>query len=405
MARRPRAAKERTRWECAKGTILPPNSSEALEGHAQMARAPGRVNIIGEHTDYNGGLVFPIAIDRYVYVAFSTIFERRVEVYSVDLDERGEFWLGEPADPNQSGWYAYVRGVAWALEDAGYNLPGMVAAIGGNIPIGAGLSSSAALEVAVALALSDSLDKKPSKLEIALLCRKAENEFVGVNCGIMDQYTAVFAETGNAILLDCDQLKHELVPFPPDLQVIVCDTGVKRELSSSSYNQRRVECEQALDTLRRHLRPVTNISRLSLEELPEIEKLLPPEQFKRVRHVVTENARVLAFAQALTAGQLDTAGALMLESHSSLRDDFQVSSPELDAMVEAAGRVDGTVGSRMTGAGFGGCTVSLVRPEASQEFCEKVPKLYAEATGGSPSLWICNPAAGATVLSVGEAAQ
>jgi len=378
---------------------------EAVEAHARMARAPGRVNIIGEHTDYNGGLVFPIAIDRYIYVAFSAIPERRIEVYSVDLDERDEFWLGEPLDRTQGGWHAFVRGVAWALESSGYELQGLVAAIGGNIPIGAGLSSSAALEVAIALALCDPLDKKPSKLELALLCRKAENEFVGVNCGIMDQYAALFGEENSAMLLDCDQVKHELVTLPPDLQVIVCDTGVRRELSASSYNDRRAECEEALQTLSRELRPLSSISRVSPEELPEVEKLLSPTLFKRVRHIVTENARVVNVAEAFAAQDLDRAGALMQESHASLRDDFEVSSRELDAMVEAATQIEGTIGSRMTGAGFGGCTVNLVRREACDEFSKRVPELYAEATGKHGSLWTCRPVAGATVVQVGDAAQ
>lgn len=370
-----------------------------------MAKAPGRVNIIGEHTDYNGGLVLPIAIDRYLYVAFSPIDERRVEIYSVDLDERSEFWFGELLDRDQKGWRAYVRGVAWALETAGYKLPGLVAAIGGNVPIASGLSSSAALEVAVALAFCDSLERKPAKLELALLCRKAENEFVGVNCGIMDQYAAIFGEEGKAILLDCDQLKHDLVPFPADLEVVVCDTGVKRELAASHYNTRRAECEQALQTLNRELRPIPNLSRLSTEELPDIEKLLPPDHFKRVRHVVTENARVVAFAQALAAGDFEEAGSLMHESHVSLRDDFQVSCPELDAIVEAANRIEGTVGSRMTGAGFGGCSVNLVCPDASQEFREKVPQLYADATNKQGTMWVCKPAAGASVIRIGEPTQ
>lgn len=384
---------------------MPQNSPEALEAHARMAKAPGRVNIIGEHTDYNGGLVLPIAIDRYLYVAFSPIDERRVEIYSVDLDERSEFWFGELLDRDQKGWRAYVRGVAWALETGGYKLPGLVAAIGGNVPIASGLSSSAALEVAVALAFCDSLERKPAKLELALLCRKAENEFVGVNCGIMDQYAAIFGEEGKAILLDCDQLKHDLVPFPADLEVVVCDTGVKRELAASHYNTRRAECEQALQTLNRELRPIPNLSRLSTEELPDIEKLLPPDHFKRVRHVVTENARVVAFAQALAAGDFEEAGSLMHESHVSLRDDFQVSCPELDAIVEAANRIEGTVGSRMTGAGFGGCSVNLVCPDASQEFREKVPQLYADATNKQGTMWVCKPAAGASVIRIGEPTQ
>jgi galactokinase len=370
-----------------------------------MAKAPGRVNIIGEHTDYNGGLVLPIAIDRYIYVAFSPIDERRVEIYSVDLDERGEFWFGELLDRDQKGWRAYVRGVAWALETGGYKLRGLVAAIGGNVPIASGLSSSAALEVAVALAFCDSLERKPPKLELALLCRKAENEFVGVNCGIMDQYAAIFGEEGKAILLDCDQLKHDLVPFPTDLEVVICDTGVKRELAASHYNTRRAECEQALQTLNRELRPIPNLSRLSTEELPDVEKLLPPDRFKRVRHVVTENARVVAFAQALAASDFEEAGSLMHDSHVSLRDDFQVSCPELDAIVEAANRIEGTVGSRMTGAGFGGCSVNLVHPDASQEFREKVPQLYADATNKQATMWVCKPAAGATVIRIGEPTQ
>ncbi len=381
---------------------MPGKREEILEGHARLARAPGRVNLIGEHTDYNGGLVLPAAIDRYIYVAFSPIEERRVEIYSVDFEERSEFWLGEPPQSQDAGWAAYVRGVAWALESSGYQLRGMVAALGGNVPIGAGLSSSAALEVATAMAFSDDLDTKPRKLEIALLCRKAENDFVGVNCGIMDQYASVFAEEGNSILLDCQKLDHRLVPIPPELEIIICDTGVRRELASSEYNKRRTECEEALLTLSQKLRPLENLSQLSADELPLIQKLLPDNTFNRVRHILTENARVIALADALGSADFEVVGRLMHQSHESLRLDYEVSSPELDAMVQAAKQVDGTVGARMTGAGFGGCTVNLVRHDAVQEFSAKVPQLFYNLTGEQAAIYTCKPAAGATVIRIEE---
>jgi galactokinase len=342
-----------------------------------VAEAPGRVNLIGEHTDYNEGHVLPLAIDRTVAVAAAPQADA-VQAYSLDYDEEDSFSLAEIPPLPEGGWRNYVRGVAWALREAGHGLRGLQLALSGDVPIGAGLSSSAALEVAVAGAFAVG-EGPPDPRDVAILAQRSENDFVGVQCGIMDQFAAVFGQARHALLIDCRSLDVEPVPLSLDEQgvaVVIVDSAVRRALGDSPYNQRRRECAQAADALGVHaLRDVAP------DELENRRRQLPPELYRRARHVATEEARVTAAVGALRCGDLETLGSLLCESHRSLRDDFQVSCRELDLLADLAARVDGVLGARLTGAGFGGCTLNLVRRESLDAFRRGVLQAYRESTG------------------------
>ncbi|HTZ05515.1 MAG TPA: galactokinase [Gaiellaceae bacterium] len=307
---------------------------------ARAVRSPGRVNLLGEHTDYNDGFVLPVAIDLFTTVRLRPRGDDLVTVEASDLGERDAFRLD--AIDRTGTWRDYVRGVVRLLRlRSGAELH-----IASELPRGAGLSSSAALETAVARALSDL-----SPRELALLCRRAENEFVGVSCGIMDQFTVANAKAGHALLLDCRDLSFEHIPIPPEIRIMVCDSHVDRRLADSAYNERRDACARAAAGL--------GVPALRDAGLGQLERL--PADLRRVaRHVVTENARVLEGAAELSAGNLGAFGALMNESHASLRDDFDVCPPALDTLAAAVRGIPGCYGCRLTGAGFGGCTVALV---------------------------------------------
>lgn len=354
-----------------------------------VAEAPGRVNLIGEHTDYNGGFVLPIAIDRTVAVALGRRDDGVVRAFSIDYGQCDEFaaervhrFLG-----TRGGWRDYVRGVVWALLDEQTAVRGADLAIAGDVPRGAGLSSSAAIEVAVAGALTAGADIEPRAL--ALLCQKAENLFVGVRCGIMDQMASALGREGHALLIDCRSLGCEPVPLPPGIAIVVIDSKVPRNLAETPYNTRREECEAAARAL-------------GVESLRDADEAmlsrLSGGLLKRARHVVAENARVLATVEALRAGDLGAVGCLLAESHASLRDGFEVSTPELDLLVELAGGVEGVVGARMTGGGFGGCTINLVREEAAGRIAAEVLPAYGERTGLEAEVHICQAAAGLRVM-------
>ena len=373
------------------------NQFGSLEG-LRVAHGPGRVNLIGEHTDYNGGFVLPIAIDRDVAIAFKPNGTGRVRLRSLDFGQDADFSLDHLQFDPEKRWTNYVKGVAKCLQDAGYSTPGFDGVVQGNVPIGSGLSSSAALEVAAAhtfLALSGQpMDRR----QMALLCQRAENTFVGVNCGIMDQFISIFAEAGHAVLIDCRSLEHRLVPLgEARAKVVVCDTSVKRELAASAYNERRAQCEEAARILNNAAGGIELLRDVSRDVLEEHAGKLDPVVFKRARHVVSEDDRANAAVQVLSAGDLGRFGKLMNASHDSLRDDYEVSCRELDAMVDAARRAEGVYGARMTGAGFGGCTVNLVAAQAVDVFCERVPAEYRKATGLEAKLYVCAPAQGARV--------
>lgn len=370
---------------------------DTTEG-VRVARGPGRVNLIGEHTDYNGGFVLPIAIDRDVAIAFRANGTDEVRIHSMDFDEEAEFSLDRLEFDPQERWTNYVKGVAKCMQDAAHRTLGFDGVVQGDVPIGSGLSSSAAFEVAAAqtfLALSgETMDRR----EMALLCQRAENTFVGVNCGIMDQFISIFAEAGHAVLIDCRSLEHKLVPLGEGgAKIVVCDTSVKRELAASAYNERRAQCEEVARILNEAVGGIELLRDVSLDVLEAHQGKLDPVVYRRARHVVSEDDRTTAALDVLNAGDLAEFGRLMNASHDSLRDDYEVSCKELDTMVEAARAVEGVYGARMTGAGFGGCTVNLVAPAAVDTFCDRVPAEYAKATGLEAKLYVCEPAQGARV--------
>ncbi|MBM3477234.1 MAG: galactokinase, partial [Armatimonadetes bacterium] len=347
-----------------------------------VASAPGRVNLIGEHTDYNGGFVFPIAIDRYIHVAARARPDRIVRMVARDKNDGDEFSLDRIERDSSRRWVNYVRGVATELERAGCALRGADLAIGGNVPVGSGVSSSAAIELAASLVLLTVAGASMPRPDLALLCQRAENHFVGVSCGIMDQFISALGERSKAMLLDCESLAYEMAPLPADATFVVCDTAKARSLGDSAYNERRSQCEAGAAQL-----GVPNLRQATLGQLHAAEREMDATTFRRCRHVVTEIDRALRAAEALKGGDLAAFGALMNESHDSLRDDYEVSCTELDAMVEMAREVPGCLGARLTGAGFGGCAVALVGPAHVAQFIPETSAAYEQATGLQPSLY------------------
>jgi len=362
-----------------------------------VVRAPGRVNLIGEHTDYNDGYVLPVAIDRSVLVAGAPRDDRQVVIYALDFGESVEFSLDDVRHDQAKTWSNYQRGVAYFLEERGIKLPGLNAVVTGDVPIGSGLSSSAAVEVSMAYTWQVLTGFKLSRVELALLCQRAEQEFVGMNCGIMDQFVSALGQRDHALLIDCRSLHYQPVPLPAEAAVVVADTMKRRGLLDSEYNTRRQECEEGVRILQRYLPEARSLRDISAAQFVEYKAQLSEKVRKRCRHVIYENERVLRGVAALRAGDLDAFGWLMNESHSSLRNDYEVSCPELDIMVKAAWKVDGVYGSRMTGAGFGGCTVSLVAEEAIEDFQIQVAAAYEEATGIVPQIYVCRAEDGVAV--------
>ncbi len=359
-----------------------------------LARAPGRVNLIGDHTDYNDGFVLPMAIDREVWLAVRARADRRVAVYSLDFAEESTFALDEgPA--RRGGWVEYVRGVAWALEDEGRPTRGWEGVAAGDVPVGAGLSSSAALELAAARTFAAVSGVVWQPVAMARIAQRAENEWVGVNCGIMDQLISAAGAAGHALLIDCRSLETVPVLVPDSVAVVVLDTGTRRGLVDSAYNERRAQCEAAARFF-----GVRALRDVDVATFSEREAELDAVTRKRARHVITENARTLEAARLLANGDVAAVGTLMDESHASLRDDFEVSRKELDTMVELAQSNDACLGARMTGAGFGGCAVALVQREAADGFARGVSKAYTESVGLQPAVYVCAASQGASVESL-----
>ena len=364
-----------------------------------VVRAPGRVNLIGEHTDYNDGYVLPVAIDRSVLVAAAPRDDRQVVIYALDFGESVTFSLDDIEYDQVNTWSNYQRGVAYFLEERGTRLPGLNAVVVGDIPVGSGLSSSAAVEVSMAYTWQVLAGFKMSRVELALLCQRAENEFVGMNCGIMDQFISALGQRNHALLIDCRSLHYQPAPLPTGAAIIVADTMKRRGLVDSEYNTRRRECEEGVRILQRYLPQVQALRDVSTDQFVEHEGQLPENVRKRCRHIIYENERVLTGIAALQAGDLAAFGQLMDESHASLRDDYEVSCVELDIMAEAAWKVKGVYGSRMTGAGFGGCTVSLVVEEAVEDFRNQVAAAYERATGIAPQIYVCRAEDGVAMVS------
>lgn len=366
---------------------------------AVVVRAPGRVNLIGGHTDYNEGYVLPVAIDRSVMVAASPRKDDLVVLHALDFNQRAKFSLETIEYDDEMTWSNYQRGVALFLQQEGFELTGLNACISGDVPIGSGLSSSAAVEVAMAYAWRVLGELELDMVKLALLCQRAENEFVGMSCGIMDQLISALGKRGCAMLLDCRSLKREFVPLPSGVAIVVSDTLVRRELVASEYNLRRQECEEGVRLLRKYLPGIEALRDVSLAQFERYEGELPDVVRKRCRHVVYENQRVLEGMASLRERNLARFGQLMNESHASLRDDYEVSCRELEAIAEAAQEVKGVYGTRLTGAGFGGCTVSLVDEEAVEDFRKHVAAKYRAATGIAFQIHVCRAEGGVNVVS------
>ena len=383
------------RSESAGDVTVAARFQRVFGGRSQIVRAPGRVNVIGEHTDYNDGFVMPAAIGFYTWIAAAKRADRVVQAYSGYFDETVSLSLDALAGPPRKHWSDFVRGVAAVLEAAGHKLSGANLVIHGEVPLGAGLSSSASLEVATAVALTSISEIDIPRLELVQLCQKAEHQYVGTLCGIMDQFIATFGAAGHALMLDCRSLDYQLLPLPRDLRLVVCNSMIRHELASGEYNRRRADCEAAVNLLRPHLPEIRALRDVDVANLETYQHVLPPTIYRRCRHVITENQRVLAAAKALQSGDADHFGHLMYQSHASLRDDYQVSCKELDLLVDLASSTPSVYGARMTGGGFGGCTVNLVRADAAASFQARIAQAYREQTGTTADIYVCQPAQGA----------
>ncbi|MBV8148021.1 MAG: galactokinase [Candidatus Eremiobacteraeota bacterium] len=362
-----------------------------------LRKAPGRVNLIGEHTDYNDGFVMPAAIGYYTFASATRREDRAVIVGSELSREPAVFDLDALWLQRRGDWSDYARGILIELERAHVELRGANLAVHGTIPFGAGLSSSASFEVGFALALLGIAEATFDNVELAWLCQRAEIEHVGTQCGIMDQYAALFGQAGCVLLLDTRSLASAALPLPESARIVICNTMTRRELASSEFNHRRAQCESVVERFHRWQPSVTALRDLTLEDLATHRSELPPELYQRARHVLSENARVLEAAEALQRGDLRKLGSLMNASHASLRTDYAVSSPELDLMVAIAQSDDAVYGARMTGGGFGGCTVNLVDAGAERAFRDRIVSEYWNATGVSAELYDGTPVAGAAM--------
>jgi galactokinase len=373
--------------------------AELYGSHPTLYRAPGRVNLIGEHTDYNDGFVMPTALNLYTYVAVSPRPDRRLRVYSETLGEMRDLDL-DSIRPGKSGhWSDYIRGVAGVLESSGFKLRGADLAIASEVPLGSGLSSSAALEVSTAWALLSNSEIAVDRNAIPQMCQQAEHLYPETKCGIMDQFISCHGRAGHALMLDCRSLAFQLLPMPSRVRLMVCNTMVRHEHASGGYNKRQGECQEGLCALQLALPEIRALRDVTVDELERHRSRLSPVIYKRVRHVVTENDRVQEAATALTAGDLAQFGELMADSHRSLRDDYEVSTPELDLMVELARDQKDVYGARMTGGGFGGCTVNLVHSGRAGEVQQRLAQLYEAKTGLKPTIIICEASDGAGALA------
>lgn len=360
-----------------------------------VARAPGRVNLIGEHTDYNQGFVLPAAIDRYVYYAGGKREDRKVRALSIDFQDCVEFDLDRPQKDDAHPWSNYLRGISKFLQEEIPSLPGADLVFGGDVPREAGLSSSAAVEVGAAVFWHHLAGRKADPVSVVKLSQKAENEFVGVPCGIMDQFISALGRKDHALFLDCRDLRFRQVPLEAGVRIVVCNSGVKRALAHSEYEVRRAQCAEALARLRSTGLKADSLRDVEPEELERARHALNEILFRRARHVVTENRRVLSAAALLDKTDLEQFGKLMNQSHESLRDDYEVSSPELDLLVDLALKQPGVFGARMTGAGFGGCTVNLLRPESTEAFAEAIREGYARVMGREAEVYVFEASDGA----------
>jgi galactokinase len=372
---------------------------QAFRAHPSISSAPGRVNLIGEHTDYNDGFVLPCAIGFRTYVAVHAREDNKLIMCSEEFTGQFEFDVNALPAVHQGIWCDYPVGVAVALRNKGFPLLGANVMVQGEVPLGAGLSSSAALEVASALAFLGLSGGSLPLPQVAQLCQRAENEFVGARVGIMDQFVACLGKAGHALMLDCRSLAYQFVPIPPGVSIVICNTMVRHKLAGGEYNVRRAECEEGVRLLAKRIPGIAALRDVSVAQLEKYRGGLPEKIYQRCEHVVWENQRVLESSKALATGDLSAVGEYMAASHRSLRDLYQVSCFELDSMVESAQGLPGFFGGRMTGGGFGGCTVNLVNTPDAQAFAERIASRYQERTGIHPDVFVSAASDGASVTT------
>jgi galactokinase len=376
-------------------------AAESIQADGLPVRcaAPGRVNLIGEHTDYSGGFVMPVAIDFRTVATLRARSDDQISIFSENMGERVTY----PADPlpskGRKHWSDYPIGVAWSLAERGVRISGFDLSLAGDVPLGSGLSSSASIEVSTALALLESARASMPLAQIALACQRAENAFVGAQSGIMDQFIACAGQQDHALLLDCRSLEYRLLPIPSNVRLIICNSMVKHEHAGGQYNVRRQEVEEGTRILQSRFPSVKALRDVTEQQLEECRSLMPVNAYKRCRHIVTENKRVELAAAALERGDLSAFGTLMAEAHRSIRDDFEASCIELDTLVEIATTLPGCYGARMTGGGFGGCTVNLVAEQEAEHFRQQIRAQYRAATAIDADVYLCRASAGATRLS------
>ncbi|MGB7435754.1 MAG: galactokinase [Candidatus Acidiferrum sp.] len=387
-------------------TILPDELAGLIErftrlygGQPLLVQAPGRVNLIGEHTDYNEGFVFPAAIGFQTRIAIGKRPDRKLVVSSENYGERVEFDLDELPNAPRGHWSDYVLGVVRLTQRVVQGVPGANLLLNGDVPQGAGLSSSASLEVAVCKAFLELSGQKLNGVVIAQLCQQAENQFIGARCGIMDQFISVHGQKDHALRLDCRTLEYRLLRIPPDTKLVICNTMVRHSHAAGEYNQRRAECETAAHFFAQRVPGAKTLRDVTIEDFDKWAIELPEVIRKRCHHVLSDNLRVLQAAEALQSGDLPLFGRLMASSHASLRDDFEVSCKELDLMVELAQHRQGVYGARMTGGGFGGCTINLVQEAFVEDFKRSVSDGYKGATGREPEVYVSSAADGASTLA------
>lgn len=365
-----------------------------------LVESPGRVNLIGEHTDYNQGFVLPAAVDKGIVLAMAENEERQGRFYAVDKDESYQVDLDGELEKSARGWPDYLLGVVDQLRKYGYEVGGFDCVFGGDVPIGAGMSSSAALEGGVLYGLANLYKLDIPPVEMAQIAQKAENDFVGVQCGIMDQFVSLNGKQGFALKLDCRSLEYEFYPFDhDDIRIVLCDTGVRRELASSEYNKRRSECEQGGAVMQKHDPEIKSLRDIELQTLVRHQDEMDPTVFKRCKYVIEENKRVIQACQDLRYDDLKSFGQRMFQSHVGLRTEYEVSCKELDTLVEIAWEIEGVIGCRMMGGGFGGCTINLVREESLDTFENKIRTGYKKALGQDIKIYKTNVAGGTHLIN------
>ena len=357
--------------------------------------APGRVNLIGEHTDYAEGFVMPAAIDFATLAAICPRDDKSVAIYSANFDDQIAYPLDSLPEKASRHWSDYPLGVVSVLREAGVEIPGFSLTLNGDVPLGAGLSSSASVEVASMVAILSITSARFTPPEVAKLCQRAENHFVGASTGIMDQFIACCGAEDHALLLDCRTLEYRLAPIPPDLSIVIANSMVKHSHAGGEYNTRRSEVEEGTQLLRSHRPEIKRLRDATVDDLERWGYEMRPEVLKRCRHIITENERTVAAADALEAGDLKTLGRLMYAAHASYRDDFEASCPEVDILVDLAAKETGCIGARLTGGGFGGCTVNIVEKAQAEAFSWHLREGYRQATEIAADIYLCHASAGA----------